>query len=232
MALIIFPIIFLLPERNLLTFNLSEVVGGEPPVQSLRLFVYVVVSHKEHTKRSLALAGRSGAVSNSTAPANQTARRRRGKRRRWRKQSKIRVFLSNSKGKRKRRIAELRKEINGSGNLQLVLPVSLISGLSRNGTEDKLYLRLQCKRCSRNTQFLLRGEDTEQRCADRKRRQQARRKNSKKRQKKRQRKRPRKLRRKIRLWKNCDDKTNVRRPMPTFIYRYSRPNSKDNTSRH
>ncbi|RUS85357.1 hypothetical protein EGW08_006900 [Elysia chlorotica] len=218
-------------KRNLLVFDLNEVVGGNPPVQSLKLFVHVLVSHKQPKARSLSTSGTAGTKSrsNSTTSAPRDVRRK-GKRRRWRKQSKIRVFLSNSKGKRKRRIAELRKEINETGNLQLVLPVSLISSLSKNATDNKLYLRLQCKRCSRNTQFLLRGLDTPERCADRKRKQLARRQNSKQRQLKRQRKRPRKLRRKIRLWKNCEDGTKTR--MPTFIYRYARPSTKHNARRH
>ncbi|GFR67661.1 hypothetical protein ElyMa_002004800 [Elysia marginata] len=203
-------------ERNLLVFDLNALVGGQPPVHSLKLFVRVIVNHEEQNKRSSRLLrSRSSSNSTTTTSARNKKGRRKGKRRRWRKQSKIRVFLSDSKGKRKRRLAELRKEINDTTMLKLVLPVSLISRLSRKDTDNKLYLRLQCKRCSRSTQFLLRGQDTSKRCAVRKKKKQ----NAKKRQKKRLRKRPRKLRRKTRLWRNCEDKPKTFRP--TFIYRYS-----------
>ncbi|GFN80640.1 hypothetical protein PoB_000714600, partial [Plakobranchus ocellatus] len=195
-----------------------------PPAQGLRLFVQVVVSNKDHKKRSLPAV----TSQNSTAVENRK-KKRKGKRRRWRKQSKIRVFLSNSKGKRQRRIAELRKVINESGTLQLVLPVSLISSLSSNTTDDKLlYLRLQCKRCSKHTQFLLRGRDTAKRCAELKKRREERalrRQNKKqKKKKKRGKKRLRKLRRKKRLWRNCEDEKKGK--LGTFIYRYARQNTR------
>lgn len=87
--------------------------------------------------------------------------RRKGKR------IKIRVFLSDASGARGPRIAELKTRVEASAWGKLGLPVSLINSLAEAGANNTLRLRIECKRCSGNTQVVMPGSGSSKNCRQR-----------------------------------------------------------------
>ncbi|XP_005093781.1 uncharacterized protein LOC101862711 [Aplysia californica] len=159
-------------DRNILAFSLkNETVSGTRMVTKIYLWLYVWKRERKKKMTSSSRPITSSASSSGPSARDMAAKRRgaRNKRQKKGKMIKIRVFLSDENGKRGQRIAQLKKKVHKSKWETLGLPVSLVKSIESSSRGNKLWLKVECKRCTRRTQLVFPTTSDSKKCRRNKR---------------------------------------------------------------